>query len=75
MTDQWVLKINMSKKSFDDFISDANKNYGGHYWFKISMENKLSKVIFDYSSKDIQAQIDKIRMELVEMINKKYKRS
>ncbi len=72
--EQWVLKINMSEEAVNEFREDANSNYGGHYWFKIAMENKMSKMVYDYQEEKMQTQIDQIRMELVEMINKKYKR-
>ena len=51
-----------------EFISDADKNFAGCYWTKISVADKLSKVLSqyqpDYVVSDIQAMKDDIIAEV-----------
>lgn len=67
-----VLKIDMPLSQYKSFIEDAFDNYGGHYWFKVSVEGMMFRKLFETQPIYVQDEITKVREELITLINEKY---
>jgi len=68
-----VLKVDMPLTLYKSFVDDAFNSYGGHYWYKISIEGMMFKKMLETQPIYLHDEIIKVRTELIILINEKYK--